>query len=158
MTEELRIAAADATPDELWRLLDWCIAHGADELTIEVMALVGTPAPLADAFEDALAPWELAPAIRPILESTTAPIYPGRVRLWSLGPQTVELLRRFLPGGPLTHGAHGVGEAGWLENLALYRGGELLFGAVTHEGEALLRAGPEERADLERLGLAPWRA
>ena len=156
-TERWHVAAADADAAAQWRLLAWCAAHGGDELTVEVMALAGTPAPLADAFEDALSPHELAPAVRPVLEEGTGPVSLGRVRRWRLDARTLPLLRPFLPDGPLAYGAHGPGEAGWLENLAVYRAGELLLACVTHEGAGALFLHPGERAAVEALGV-PLRA
>jgi hypothetical protein len=156
-TERWHVAAADAGPEVQWRMLAWCAAHGADEFTLEVMALADTPAALADAFEDDLAPFERPVAVRPVLEEVAGPVSLGRVRRWTLDAHTLRLLRRFLPGGPLAYGAHGPGEAGWLENLTLYRDGELLFAAVTHEGAGALVVRAAERAALEALGV-PLRA
>lgn len=154
MITRLHLAAADVEPPLLWRLLDALAARGADEFTLDVMALADVPAERADAFEDALEPWVRPPAIRPILDAAAAAPFPGRVRLWALGARTLPLLRRFLPHGTLRLDAQAPAEDGWFENLTVYRDGELVFAAVTGEGVAVLQLRPGEREELEALGIA----
>ena len=43
-----------------------------------------------------------------------------------------------------------------MDIIALYRGGELLLGVISHEHEGVLRVRPEERALLDAAGL-PYR-
>lgn len=151
------LANGDLAPAAWWRLVEWCVARGADEFTVDVMALRDTPAPLADAFEDALGARERTPEVRMMLDGGGGPSFPGVVRLWALDEASLEQLRRFLPDGPLSYGAQGIGAAGWLENLIVYREGELMLGVVTHEQEGVVRVTPAERAELEALGI-PLRA
>jgi hypothetical protein len=153
MRERWQVLDHETDHARLWTLLEWCVAHGADEFTVEVMALVDVPAVLADAFEDALEPWTRPAAVRAVLDDVAGPAFPARVRLWSLDPHTLALLRRFLPGGPLRLAQGQPGEAGWLEHLVVYRGGELLFGALTHEGAGVLELEPAEREQVAALGL-----
>ena len=151
--ERWRVLDGDTDPPRLWALLEWCVAHGADEFTIDVMALVDVPAALADAFEDAMAPWTRPPAVRDVLDGAAGPAYPARVRLWTLDARTLALLRGFLPDGPLRLGAGRPGAAGWLEHLIVYRGGELLFAGLPHDGTGLLELRSGERHQLTTLGL-----
>jgi hypothetical protein len=154
MRQRWHVLDHESDPARLWALLDWCVAHGADEFTVDVIALAGVPAALADAFEDAMEPWARPAAVRAVLDTADGPAYPARVRLWTLAPDTVALLRRFLPGGPLRLGAGQPDAAGWLENLVVYRDGAPLFGALTHEGTGVLELEPAERERVAALGLA----
>ena len=54
------------------RLIRYLLAHGADELSITVMALQDTQAPFADAFEDELGPYERPAAMRRVVGSAGA--------------------------------------------------------------------------------------
>ena len=58
-------------------------------------------------------------------------------------------LQDFLTGGIFTCE---VGAVGWLEDLTLYRRGELMLGIVSHESEGILRVSHEERQLLEQGG------
>lgn len=140
-------------PAAVRRLLEWCVASGADEFSLHVMALAGAPGELADAFEDALEPWARPAAVRPIVDAADGPSFPGRVRLWALDERAVPPLHRFLPLGALRLGAGEPGEAGWFENLTVYRAGELLFAALTNDGAGVLQLRAGERAQLEEAGI-----
>ena len=141
-------------PGESRRLMAWALEHGADEFTLDVMGLHETPAPHADAFEELLDPWQRPSARRRVLYHP-----PGRahddpqhrdVRLWRLTPISATLLGEFLERG-IFH--YDVQERGWLEDPIVYRGGELLFGAISHEREGVLRVTEDEEAELSRLGI-----
>ena len=56
MTETRALSADTLHARESRRLVAWALEHGGNEFTVEVMALQGIAAPLADAFEDALEP------------------------------------------------------------------------------------------------------
>ena len=56
MGERWQVLDRESDPSRLCGLLEWCVVHGADEFTIDVLALVDVPAALADGFEDAMAP------------------------------------------------------------------------------------------------------
>jgi hypothetical protein len=133
---------------ESWRLLRWCAEHGGTELAIRVRCVASEPAPVADDFEDTFAASSLGTAPRRVLgadpEEKVQP-----VRLWRLTGDSIESLRRFLPGGLFSHV---VDPAGWLEDPTVYRDGELLLGVVTHEQEGVLRVTAPELRELETLG------
>jgi hypothetical protein len=135
------------------RLLRYLLNHGADELSITVMALQDTPAPFADAFEDELEPYQLDVAPRRVLTATATvatakPVRP--VRLWAFNEASLERLLSFLdedlfhcPAGP----------DGWLEDLTLYRDAELILGLVSHEREGVLRLTADEHAEVAALDI-----
>lgn len=132
------------------RLLAWALAHGADQFTLDVRAIAGVEAPLADAFEDTLGVWETTPARRRVPYRWTAPDCTRDVRLWTLTAESLALLEPFFPDGLFTHGVH---ERGWLEDPVFYRHGEFLLGVVTHEREGLIRITPDEERELIGLGI-----
>ena len=133
---------------ESWRLLRWCIEHGAAEFTVTVRCAAGEMAPIADAFEDAFAASHIGIARRRVLASDSE-AKSQAVRLWALNEEAVVALRTFMSGGLFTHV---VDPRGWLEDLAIYRDGALMLGIVTHEQEGVLRATPQEVRELETLG------
>ena len=153
MGERWQVLDRETDPWRIWGFLEWCVAQGADEFTVDVMALVDVPAALADGFEDAMAPWTRPSAVRHVLDGVADPPYPAQVRLWTLEAHTLALLRRFLPGGPLRLGPGQPDAAGWLENLVVYRGGELLFAGLTHDGAGVVALRSGEREPVTALGL-----
>jgi hypothetical protein len=131
-------------------MLRWLVAAGADEFTLDVMALVDTPAPIADAFEDALAPFALPLARRRTLQNADGPDRGREVRLWRYSAESLAALLPFFSKGLFHYDA---GPAGWLEDLAVYRRRELLLGVITHERAAVLRLATEEHAAVAALGV-----
>jgi len=130
------------------RLLTYLFQRGADEFTISVLALADTPAPFADAFEDELARFEKPMSIRRVLTSPAPDDLVRLVRLWSFNLDSIERLLSFFDEG-LFHSP--AGPDGWLEDLAVYRAGELVLGLVTHEREGVLRLTAEEFGDVAAL-------
>lgn len=135
---------------ESHRLLAWALAHGADEFTLDVRAIGGIEAPLADAFEDTLGAWETTPARRRVPYRWTAPDCTREVRLWTLTAESLALLEPFFPGGLFTQAVH---ERGWLEDPVFYRRGEFLLGVITHEREGLIRVAAAEERELLEMGI-----
>lgn len=132
------------------RLLRYLLEHGADEFSISVMALRDTPAPFADAFEDELGPYERPAARRRVISGTDAHDPTRSVRLWSLNEKSLERLLSFVDQG-LFHWP--AGPDGWLEDLTIYRRGELVLGLVSHEQEGVLRLTPRELAEVAALDI-----
>lgn len=132
------------------RLLRYLLEHGADEFSVRVMTLQDVQAPFADAFEDELGPYERAMATRRVLTASTPADFVRPVRLWTLNEATVERLLSFLDEG-LFHSP--AGPDGWLEDLTIYRGGELVLGLVSHEREGVLRLSHDEHPQVAALGI-----
>lgn len=131
-------------------LLRWLLAAGADELTVTVMALQGEPAAVADAFEDALEPFALPLARRRVMVDADGAGSTREVRRWRLSAASLEALLPFVSRG-LFHCAPG--PAGWLEDLAFYRDGELMLGVLSHQQEGTLRLSAAEHDAVARLGV-----
>ena len=150
MYDVRRVTEHTLRGDAGWRLIRWLLDHGADELTIEVMAMRDTPAPFADAFEDEMAPFErpVAPRAMPSGDAASDVVRP--VRLWTLDERSIQRLRSFLDDG-LFHSP--AGPDGWLESLAVFRDGELVLGLISHEREGVLRLTPREHAEVAALGI-----
>ena len=150
MLEARYLTARELDADASRRLLAWLLEHGADEFTVGVMALQDEPARTADAFEDALAPFELPRAPRRVLGGAPDDDRTREVRRWALTAPSLAALLPFLPDGPF---AYAVGPAGWFEDLTVYRQGELVLGVLTHEQEGVLRLTPAEHAEVRALGV-----
>ena len=148
---DIRVLSADTLhAAESRRLLAWLLEQGADEFTIEVMAMQGTDAPVADAFEDALEPWALPIARRRVVYRWTGRDGTREVRLWRLTAESLARLEEFLDDGIFTSD---VRERGWFEDLAIYRRGALLLGVISHEREGYIRLEGDEVSALRALGV-----
>lgn len=132
------------------RLLRYLLERGADEFSITVVALQDTPAPFADAFEDELARYERAAARRRVLSGVDAHDLVRPVRLWTFNEESLERLLSFVDRGLFRWPA---GPDGWLEDLLVYRYGELVLGLVSHEQEGVLRLTPQELAEVAALDI-----
>ena len=132
------------------RLLRYLLARGADEFAITVMALEDTPAPFADRFEDELAPHERPVGERRVILDSTSSGLTSPVRLWSFNAASVERLLSFLDKG-LFHCP--AGPDGWLEDLTVYRRGQLVLGLFSHEQTGALRLTPAEHAEVAALDI-----
>ena len=132
------------------RLLRYLLQRGADEFSIKIMALQDTPAPFADAFEDELARYERAAARRRVISGADPQDLARSVRLWSFNEESLERLLSFVDRS-LFHWP--AGPDGWLEDLTVYRHGELVLGLVSYEREGVLRLTPRELAEVAALDI-----
>jgi hypothetical protein len=147
MTQSWYFTPALLGVKESWRLARWCVEHGADEFTVRVLCAEGQGT-RADQFEDTFHDRVLATDLRRVV--TTPQDEPVRhVRLWRLDEDALQALRAFLADGLFTHR---VDPHGWLEDLMLFRDGQLMLGVVTHQREGVVRVTPEELRELERIG------
>lgn len=132
------------------RLLRYLLAHGADEVSITVMALEDTLAPFADAFEDELGAYSRPVASRRVLTRAATTDSTRDVRLWTFNEGSVGRILSFLDMG-LFHCP--AGPDGWLEDLTIYRHGELVLGLISHELVGVLRLTHPEHADVAALDI-----
>jgi hypothetical protein len=138
----LEIHNIDFTEEETWRLWQWCIDHGADEFAVDLpFRPATTPNPLRRFF--------VSNARREI--QTGSELW-GEIDLYRLDRESTEALRTLFPSG-LFQGPTWDTDAGWAEDPAVYRRGELMFWIISHEGFGELRASSSEQADLARIGL-----
>ncbi len=132
------------------RLLRYLLDHGADEFSITVMALRDAQAPFADAFEDELGPYERSPTSRRTFAVGDATNFPRTVRRWTLNASSLTRLLSFMDSGVFHSPA---GPDGWLEDLAIYRHGELALGLLSHEQTGVLRLTLQEHMEVTTLGI-----
>jgi hypothetical protein len=155
---ELQVAATvtryisehDFTPDESWRLLEWCHAAGGDTFSVHAMGIQGEPAPACEALEAALAAWSLGEQRRPVLANPSADGITAFVPVWRLTRETIGILRSFF-GDTLLH--YELDEAeGWFEDPVVWRGEEIMLAVISHEREGVLRLTAGEHATAAALG------
>ena len=133
------------------RLLRWLLDHDADEFSITVMALQDTQAPFADAFEDELGPFERPPALRRVPFTDGQRVVERRARLWTLDAESLQRLMSFR-GENVFHCEPG--PDGWLEDLVIYRRGEIVLALASDHREGVLRLTQDEHAGVATLGIA----
>ncbi|MHB0949566.1 MAG: hypothetical protein ACYC3Q_15975 [Gemmatimonadaceae bacterium] len=152
---EVRFIRDDGVEPELVApLLQWLVARGADEFTVTVMALEDMQAPFADAFEDELEEFEKADAVRMLPSSSFGEEPTRSVRLWALDEESLPILLSYLEDGLFELAP---GPDGWLEDLAIFRKGELVLGVVSHEREGVLRLTAREHEQVAALGVRATR-
>jgi len=144
------LAPADFSPEESWRLVEWCREIGADEFTVDCVgsdaraqAIVWRP------FENTVSQFSRSEDTRERMSGTTADDLTRSTRLWELNPVTVGALQEALPGGLLSYDPEG---HGWFEDPILYREGNLLLGVLSHEAFAVLRLTVLESVRLAAAG------
>jgi hypothetical protein len=132
------------------QLLRYLLDRGADEFSITVMALQDTPAPFADAFEDELGPYERPTRRRRVVVDADQFDRARSVRLWTFSEESLARLLSFLDKSVFHWPA---GPDGWLEDLTIYRRGELVLGLVSHEQEGVLRLTADELTEVAALDI-----
>jgi len=133
------LQSLDFTPEETWRLLQWCREHGADEFAVSLYDM--TPDPLAPSFR-----------ARSRREGISGREQWYDTDLYRLDGESVERLRTLFASGLFQVPAWG-SDTGWVENPTFYRNGELMLCVVSHEGYGELRVSQRERESLARIGL-----
>ena len=93
---------------------------------------------------------QLPPARRRVLVDVEESDGTREVRRWTLCDESIAALLPFLARGVLHHAP---APDGWLDDLAVYRDGELLLGIVSHEREGVLRLRDDEHAAVAALGV-----
>src|ERR1043165_1887376 len=96
--------------------------------------------------------------VRRLLSAPSGSALIREVPLWSLTLETTELLKSALPMGFVSTEYD---EDLWLEDLAVYRGGEFMMGVLSHEDGGVLRITEAELQELRAVGFpdrdqVPW--
>ena len=126
----------DYPGDAGWRLLDWCLSRGADEVSLTFLGPPYLTRTASAAIDELLAPFRSRVA--------------SAGDRWVLNGETVAVLREFLLDGPFARTA-GVSS---LQDLTVYRGGEEFLHIASRDGTADLRVRDDEEPSLDRAGLA----
>jgi len=133
--QTLFVRREDYPGDQSWRLLDWCVARGANEFSLAFLGPPYVPRTTWAQVDELLAPFRRRVA--------------SAGDRWLLTSEAVTVLRGVLPGGLF---ASVPGESS-VEDPTVYRGGEALLRIVTRQGEGMLQLRDDEEASLERAGL-----
>lgn len=110
----------DYSAESSWRLLDWCIAHGADEFGLTFLGAPYLPQTAWAEVDELLVPFR-----RRIASAGDR---------WALTGESASVLRALFPDGLLSARR---GEES-PEDPTIYRGGAALLSVMSHEGEAVL--------------------
>jgi hypothetical protein len=137
------LEARDVTPEQGWRLLRWCQSHGATEFTL----YWNDDAHLEESMQ-LLTPLLRGKAVREHARWGTT----GEVELFEFSESGISILQRLLPHGVFSYWFDVVDAVQWVEDPVLYRDGELMLAAVSHEDWAEIRLSEVERAELVALG------
>jgi hypothetical protein len=145
---------SDYPAAESWRLVEWCMNLGADELTVDCI-FTDTRARdvLWAEFESIVKPLSRPADRRERMSGRTADDLVRETDLWKLNEASIAALRDVMPGGlfqydPL-HDA-------WFEDPVIYRDGELMLGVLSHEAFAVLRLSDVESARLTAAGFPSY--
>jgi hypothetical protein len=141
-TSTLYLRDADFDSVSSWRILSWCLANGADEFTID-----GESSTLSS-FYEAVEPYRLPNGVRRRSSALRSEDLDRSTELWQLNSSTIAAIQSALHDGLFTYQ---VSMSGWLEDLTLYRSGEIVLAIVTHEHEGFLWVTDMECAELRNL-------
>lgn len=146
------LRAVDLSPDRSWELVRWGHAHGATEFSWREITFVGHADPVVQDANAILNPFRLPDEPRP-----RSVVYKGEPdrqlsKLWRLDEQAISVLTQLLVRGLFTPPS--ASQDSWIEDPTFYRGGDILLGVVSHEGEAFLQVSPPEADELMGLGFA----
>lgn len=132
-----RFDAMEVTREQVWRLLEWCMAHGATEFVVNCVGHGDRPSPACDEVEAALRPFAIGA--------------PGEPLGWRLTSDALPQIRRLFPDGLLADPTYE--ESGWVEDLECYRQGERMFWTISHENYGFVQLTDEEHAAVRDLGI-----
>jgi hypothetical protein len=126
----------DFTVEKGWRLIEWCLAHGATDFTVGGIVCENSSDEPLKPFDRAASTHKLPDARRRDLD----PEIKSR-ELWELNSETVAALHLAFPIGVFDCF---IKDFAWFEDLTIYRNGEVMLGIISHEGEGVIRlSGPE---------------
>ncbi len=142
----------DVRPEQTWELLSWCVARGAQDLTVSRLGLEGRSMPYADRFESEMALFQLPSARRPQLSGSSEKDLIRTTDLWALNGESIAVLQRYFHGGLFTYPTSRW-EEGCLEDPTFYREGQIMFGIISHEREGIITLSEAEHADVAALSI-----
>jgi hypothetical protein len=147
----LSVFGEDLPDDKAWHLLEWCHSRGADEFTLFGIVCEGSSdAPLRE-FDRLAKPFRRSRASRRHLSGPAGKGLIYETDLFELNSETISALRVAFPQGIFDYYP---ASSAWFEDLEVFRAEEMMLGVITHEHEGVLRVSPEERALLDKAGIA----
>ena len=134
-------------------MIRWCAATGSNEFSFSCLSAVSQPGRICVSAEEALRSVAIGLDERPSLTRAKDRGFTRRVKLWRLNDESLRVIEELLPDGIFTD--HQGRDEGWIEDIALYQGGQLRLGVITHENMATILVSDSELGELQRLGIIP---
>jgi len=139
------------SPEQGWRLIEWCIKRGGDEFSFRSMSLGDSPAP-HEPLTNALKPFHRR---TPKRKNTTTLVGKEAQRptvTWRLTTESAAVLRQHVAGGLFAAPSYSM--AGWFEDFTIYRRSEIMLGVVSHERLIALHLTNQEHGEFSELKIA----
>jgi hypothetical protein len=144
------LVPSDYSAAKSWELVEWCMALGANEFTIDFLTSTrGRAGDRWEQFEELVRPLALDQANRERMSGRTADDLSRLTERWTLNETSVDALKDALTDGLFQYDPS---QDGWFEDPILYRDGELMLGVLSHEAFAVLRLTESESDDLTAAG------
>lgn len=144
------LTPSEFTPNETWRLVEWCKSLGADEFTIDCLWTDAAVAQKAwRQFDMVLKPFSRGEETRERMSGRTVDDLTRRTDLWELNQVTVGALKQVLPAGLFQYEPWG---DSWFEDPVIYRDARMMLGVLSHEAFAVLSITELESTQLLAAG------
>ena len=144
------LVRSDYSPDDSWRLVEWCRDLGADEFTVECVSADDRAADILwQGLQAVVRPFSHGTRIRDRMSGPTADDLHRPTDLWTLNPDSISALKKAMPDGLFEYDPL---RGAWLEDPVIYRREELMLGLLSHEAFAVLRVSESEAEQLAAAG------
>ena len=130
------LAIEDRTLHPGWELIEFLASIGADEFTMDFLYVGDDGKAACDRLVQKLAFASLGQLTRECTVTYANESNPRPIEVYRLNAQAREVLRAIMPEGIFDSGTS---SNAWVEDVCVYRRGELLFGTVLHEKYAFVR-------------------
>ena len=144
------LVPSEYSPDDTWRLLEWCRELGADEFTIDYHSVDSVAVGRVwNEFDSIARPFYRGKKNRERMSGRTVDDLHRQTDVWELNEKTMAALLRVLPECLLQDDPE---EDAWFENPLFYRDGALMFGVLSHEAFGVLKIDDAEVRLLSAAG------
>ena len=143
-----RFIRDDLSPEQGWRVIDWCIERGSDEFSFRLMGLGDSPSS-HEPLTNALKSFHRGMPKRENMTTLAGEESRHPTDTWTLSNESVGVLRRHIADGLFV--APSYSAEGWFEDFTIYRRGEVILGVVSHEGLVVLRFTEQDHAEFSKL-------
>jgi hypothetical protein len=136
------------SPEQGWRLIEWCIERGGDEFSFQTMSLGYSPAS-HEPLTNALTAFHRRTPKRTNMTTLAREESRRPTATWGLTNVSAAVLRQHVVDGFFA--APSYSAAGWFEDFTIYRRSEVMLGAVSHEALVVLCLTEQEHGELSEL-------
>ena len=143
-----RFVRDDLSPEQGWRLIEWCIERGGDEFSFRLMGLGDSPSshkPLTNA----LTSFHRGTPKRENMATLAGEEVRRPTATWRLSTESAGVLRQHIADGLFVAPSYSM--ADWCEDFTIYRRGEVMLGVVSHEGLAVVCLTEQEHGEFSQL-------